>query len=886
MREESMMMNKKRVKRICKGFLKLEYNLWCELSKISLSDDQKIVPPAEMVQNSKNLVQDSKSRDLSLAEVLNIKKAQSEKTGSNDYGLMNSYINEILGAISAVQDQASTEQDQSDESLITCTFVSTIGSGDNELDLKLPAISTIDEVKNEVSEKTGLSPIDFHISYGGITLDESIALEEYLRSFEEFGEDTLFPGVFLIIPSVTAGATPAVLLLASFMHKYYEQGLNKKEDGVELTIQGTRENWKNLLTIGITSVADIFSGETPILGTNNRFGRGGVFTTVENRVFKRIKEIIGEQEGQIIIDQYKENIIDYENENTLLDYPVGFEKFFDDLAKNAPTWYRKEDGTEPIYYVIQEIITERLDATSEFDKSRNTDKANRIRTAITGAVKEVMSKLETEKNYHKIHKFLLIKKDEHDRHFVSFNEDDFEAALENFNDLNDYKKNGFSSYLYLIEVCFEADGKYVKQYYCGLSETKNWGRYRQEISRAIHFHVASEGVVGREGYLQLHQAITRVLFDNGGNLKDFYNGIDNVKTAPIIDFLDNKDLKKSRSYARRHIVELHYGNSKLGERETEYIEKFPLKEFLEKSGISTSGEKIDEFINLRTHEMGLNAKRGGGGLKRITPLPIYDMIIMSALGLSRAQIRTKLIEKYGLEVSEDSPKNQLIKEFGGVFNLQKKFMALILDYLERVEGISKRDIFLFYKDAIRVRESWINKYANNQQFLPIDFERIEKKFGISRDNPEFQGLFDRRERSWMGFSEAQWMLWIQSRSLYSSSDSLRDELICTKTAIDQFIGYVCAKYGKYSLGEFKRWLTRLTVVKAFQQKSISIQDKVTLEFKPVDLDENEFYEQFEKVFSIGKVRTIANYFEHYLFPGMSKEEIWERGVAGTLIDTF
>ena len=79
---------------------------------------------------------------------------------------------------------------------ITLYFISTIGPGEKKQKLTINTGNTVSDIKETIGNIYGLDPFNFHLSVGGITLDELNQLNAYNV---KDGED------ILIIPSSTAG---------------------------------------------------------------------------------------------------------------------------------------------------------------------------------------------------------------------------------------------------------------------------------------------------------------------------------------------------------------------------------------------------------------------------------------------------------------------------------------------------------------------------------------------------------------------------------------------------------------------------------------------------------------------------------------------------------
>ncbi len=79
---------------------------------------------------------------------------------------------------------------------ISVFFMSTIGPGEKKQKLLVNTGNLVGAIKETVANIFGLDPVDFHLSSGGITMDERTHLSDYHVSD---GDD------ILLIPASTAG---------------------------------------------------------------------------------------------------------------------------------------------------------------------------------------------------------------------------------------------------------------------------------------------------------------------------------------------------------------------------------------------------------------------------------------------------------------------------------------------------------------------------------------------------------------------------------------------------------------------------------------------------------------------------------------------------------
>ncbi len=79
---------------------------------------------------------------------------------------------------------------------LTLYFMSTIGPGEKKEKLTVNDGNYVEDIKNTLGNLYGLDPNDFHLSTGGVTMDENSTLKDYGVNN---GDD------ILLIPASTAG---------------------------------------------------------------------------------------------------------------------------------------------------------------------------------------------------------------------------------------------------------------------------------------------------------------------------------------------------------------------------------------------------------------------------------------------------------------------------------------------------------------------------------------------------------------------------------------------------------------------------------------------------------------------------------------------------------
>ncbi|MHA1611778.1 MAG: ubiquitin-like domain-containing protein [Promethearchaeota archaeon] len=79
---------------------------------------------------------------------------------------------------------------------ISLFFMSTIGPGEKKQKLLINTGNAVGDIKNTVGSIFGINPSDFHLSHGGVTMDEG----KYVMDYPVRDGDTV-----LLIPASTAG---------------------------------------------------------------------------------------------------------------------------------------------------------------------------------------------------------------------------------------------------------------------------------------------------------------------------------------------------------------------------------------------------------------------------------------------------------------------------------------------------------------------------------------------------------------------------------------------------------------------------------------------------------------------------------------------------------
>ncbi len=105
-------------------------------------------------------------------------------------------FDEDLGVEDSVKSKTPASKTPSAGKKRTLYFMSTIGPGEKKEKLTVNDGNRVDDIKQTLGNLYGLDPNDFHLSSGGVTMDENRSLRDYNVND---GDD------ILMIPASTAG---------------------------------------------------------------------------------------------------------------------------------------------------------------------------------------------------------------------------------------------------------------------------------------------------------------------------------------------------------------------------------------------------------------------------------------------------------------------------------------------------------------------------------------------------------------------------------------------------------------------------------------------------------------------------------------------------------
>ncbi|TFG21352.1 MAG: hypothetical protein EU529_13710 [Promethearchaeota archaeon] len=490
------------------------------------------------------------------------------------------------------------------------------------------------------------------------------------------------------------------------------------------------------------------------------------------------------------------------------------------------------------------------------------------------AISSLMKQLEQKKQYRLYNPEEKIIIDQKGREYIPFNDPDFHGALKLYN-IGKYEYGGL---IYAVDV--------QGLFYCGLTEKRIEKRFEEHIINALRGYYKSNGDINQPGYHKFYEAICNVLLNIGYDLIETYKKISTLSALQRYNerrkFLHQIE-HNIKPYIRPCIIELHYSSIKLGSREIYYIKNFPLKSLFEQGLIIKDfNNEYPEYLDLR--KKGLNTTSGGQTGTNF-PLPLYDIAIMIALGLSAPKMLKDLKEFYNIkDVKIRTLRHKITEIFGGSYKAQEMFLKPIIEHLDSIEGISRHEIYLTFKDAELLNDGWFYEWSYGEEYLKTDIEKIYKLFNIDTRASweEIMQYLDKTEKNFVGIPEYQWKEWFISNKMlrsYSGSNqkSIAEILSIGKTKIQTIVKRIVKNNGCNSLSELKYKLQRQKVIEILKFGAIIDIIDENGRLTKIELEKEDFHLLICKhVFNFDnwKAANPKNYMVNNLFSGMNLNKIW------------
>jgi hypothetical protein len=518
-------------------------------------------------------------------------------------------------------------------------------------------------------------------------------------------------------------------------------------------------------------------------------------------------------------------------------------------------WFRRNGDR-----LIDEIIDKNLDLSTKMGKE------------IKKALHTLMTNLEAEKKY----RIYDPSKEVEDK-FIPFDNPNFQNSL----DLYMKEPERFGGIIYAIEVFGE--------FYAGLSVqglddiTNIPKRFINHMLDTLRgYTLALEGI-SYPSYHKAHKAIAKALEVMQFDIKDTLGFIDNLRDTR--QFKERKlfiasTIENIKPFIQFHIIQIHPGSSNLGKQENLYTKQFPFQSLIDQGILDGNLVQFSErvttpdYLDLKLE--GLNMVYGGAVGKSLG-LPMYDIAIMVALGFSSKKISGILTSDYGLKrVGKRSVQHVIDDILGGAFQAQADLLKPIIETLDRIEGISKQDIYLVFKNA-ELMNAWFTSWSLGNENLEADLETIRKiyKLDPKSGSKSIKQLLDEKERIYAGLPENIWLSIIEKGPIFQKTgkgitDDVAEVVKIGDRKTKKIIDILCKKHGFRSLKEFKIFLHRQRVENILLNKFfIDSGEKIRLK-------REKWADQIIPAVFLPFDRQIppSRYIEKYLFPGMTLEQVW------------
>ncbi len=531
-------------------------------------------------------------------------------------------------------------------------------------------------------------------------------------------------------------------------------------------------------------------------------------------------------------------------------------------GEDVEVWFRRNSRR-----LIDNIIDSHLDLRAKMGKETKK------------AISELMRSLEIERKY-KIYKQDEIIRDELGREFISFNDPsgDFQAIMEGY----EKNPNSYGGAIYAVQV--------FGDYYVGLTEVSLNKRFEQHLLDAMRGYVLSLDGIDHPKYHDLQKSIAKAFLILGYDIKDLLTEIDWFSS--IRDFKERRDfiegiLESIKPFVQAHVFEIHFGVKKIGTQEKFYSKQFPLKLLTEKGILKedmiqfSQRSSFTDYLDLKLN--GLNMVYGGGGTG-YKSLPMYDIAIMIALGLSAPKIARILNDEYGLQTSERTVQHKVADILGGSYDSQEEFLQPIIDHLVSV-GIDRRDIYFAFKDAELSKYGWFVDWSYGKAILRSDISKICEIFNLAPESglEAIKPYLSSIERYFAGTSESQWKKWIFDgmpiKKGKESPNTMEDLSGVSERKIRTIIKLIAEDVGV--LGITEKYLVKNLKYKLHSLEAIQLISKgyVNIGDTRITLRSDNFHiilcKHILKTRGSSEVES-RNYFENILFRGFSLEQIWAR----------
>jgi len=526
-----------------------------------------------------------------------------------------------------------------------------------------------------------------------------------------------------------------------------------------------------------------------------------------------------------------------------------------DTRVNPSLWFKDKNGNR----LIDSIIEEQLDLRTTIGKETKK------------TIYKLMEKLEREKKYKRTSDPTQILLDKKGREYLSFNDPDFEDLLEQYENGKD-----FGGLLYLLSVQGE--------FYVGLTERRFEVRFREHILAAILGYVLTGGDGNKPGYAKLQDAIVKVL-EKKYDIKKLDSELryyatsnqrnkENVKIKELMNFIE-PSIKGS-------IIEFHYSPKKLGAREKFFTKRLPIQKLIENNFIFTT--KYNSIVYLDTKKQGLNSVYGGATSTGYS-LPIYDITIMVAMGLTGSDIAKILQEKYfkltsnkGLKELTRTVQYHIAEKLGGTYEAHRELIKPIIEMLAYESEIPMHLIYQEgrYKKLESNHYGWVKQWSLGQEYLNKDLLDLIKKKNL-RNDPDWETIkehIDEIKVYYAGYSEETFKFWMLNKPFFAGKGNVLDIIGTGDRKLKEIVKILCEKYNESNLNSLKYKFQKEKIISLLSKGYIVNEkgEKVPLRW---DNWVNVIFREYKIIRPTRSDRKAESHLENYLFPGIDLDDIFK-----------
>ncbi|MBD3197796.1 MAG: hypothetical protein GF317_22280 [Candidatus Lokiarchaeota archaeon] len=267
------------------------------------------------------------------------------------------------------------------------------------------------------------------------------------------------------------------------------------------------------------------------------------------------------------------------------------------------------------------------------------------------------------------------------------------------------------------------------------------------------------------------------------------------------------------------------------------------------------------------------------------------------MGLLSGDIGLYMQEEYGMIDGDVSSKrrtrivqHRIYEDLGGSYQAQEELLKPVMEYLDELSGITRFDIYTFFKNTEASNYGWFYEWSYGKKYLINDVKQVCEKYEIDpeADWDVIEPYLDEIDPNIKGIALSQWEEWIiTGRKLTKrkpDKPSVAEEYMLGNTMVWRILNEIKDIHG-IPRGDVSSW--HKLVHKLQRERSIEIIKKGYFEYFPdpknleirerVEIEPWNYYVEIGmKLFRPPRVTNFERYFSKNLFDGMSVQEIWEK----------